>query len=108
MSSVEDGRALWNSSGPKIGTRDENWTLKRLHFVRRRAHGRARAGLVSKREIDQGGKSWQSLLNLFVIRAEPNTLNAYRVGFERYSFQNEDQFWPSLYMGSILGPLGYS
>ena len=23
-------------------------------------------------------------------------------------FQNEDQFWPSLYIGPILGPLGQS
>lgn len=28
LSSVEDGRASWNSSGPKLGTRDENWPQK--------------------------------------------------------------------------------
>lgn len=75
LSSVEDGRASWNSSGPKLGTRDENWPQKTslCSAVGSRA-GSGRFGR-EKRGIDQGGKAWQ---NLFIPRTPDHLSTARR------------------------------
>jgi len=54
LSSVEDGRASWNPSGPKLGTKDKSRASKDFASF----GGRLTGGLG---QVDLGGTTWQNL-----------------------------------------------